>query len=81
MSEINVPKFKSEEEEADFWDRFDRHCTNLGRGRRNRVGVQTGNSDKDKEGYFVKIPDEIAQSLDVHEKERTRIFILLCMHV
>jgi hypothetical protein len=27
----------------------------------------------------VKIPDEIAQSLDVHEKERTRIFILLCM--
>ena len=23
MSEINVPKFKSEEEEADFWDSFD----------------------------------------------------------
>jgi len=23
MTEINVPKFKSEEEEAAFWDRFD----------------------------------------------------------
>ena len=31
---------------------------------------------KDKEGYFVKIPDEIAQSLDVHEKKRTRIWCM-----
>jgi hypothetical protein len=45
MSEIRLPKFKSSEEEADFWDRFDRHCTNHGRGRRNRIGVQTRNSD------------------------------------
>ena len=29
---------------------------------------------KDKEGYFVKIPDEIAQSLDVHDKRRAKIW-------
>ena len=31
---------------------------------------------KDKEGYFVKIPDEIAQSLDVHEKERAKVWCM-----
>ncbi|MDI6811319.1 MAG: hypothetical protein QMD80_06580 [archaeon] len=31
---------------------------------------------KDKEEYFVKIPDEIAQSLDVHEKKRAKIWCM-----
>jgi hypothetical protein len=29
---------------------------------------------KDKEGYFVRIPVEIVQSLDIHEKKRIRIW-------
>jgi len=29
---------------------------------------------KNKEGYHVKIPNEIAQSLDIHEKKRTRMW-------
>jgi len=41
-----LPQFKSDEEEADFWDRFD--TTQIpGRGRRNRIGVQTRNSGRE----------------------------------
>ena len=41
-------------------------------------GILERNTDvyKDKEGYFVKIPDEIAQSLDVHEKERAKVWCM-----
>jgi hypothetical protein len=148
MSEINIQKFKSEEEEADFWDRFETaqimeegeeieleykpetamenicslcgekmkerkrdinvpgeeitihvkeyYCQKckkamLGSAEAKRLskilvgllgvkgqGVIERSTElyKDKEGYFVKIPDEIAQSLDVHEKERTRIWCM-----
>ncbi|MCK4735886.1 MAG: hypothetical protein KAT65_25755 [Methanophagales archaeon] len=30
--------------------------------------------DIDKQGYFVRIPGEIVESLDVHEKKRTEIW-------
>jgi hypothetical protein len=31
---------------------------------------------KDKEGYFVRIPGEIVESLDVHENKRTKIWCM-----
>ena len=31
---------------------------------------------RDKEGYFVRIPMEIVQSLDIHEKKRTRMWCM-----
>jgi len=148
MSEMKVPKFKSDEEEADFWDNFDTaqilgegeeieleykpepemediciqcgekmierkrdidvpgeeitihikeyYCprckkSRLGSAEAKRLsevlvgllgarseGVLERSTDvyKDKEGYFVKIPDEIAQSLDVHEKERAKMWCM-----
>jgi hypothetical protein len=30
--------------------------------------------NKDKEGYFLRIPVELVESLDVHEEKRTRIW-------
>nr|QNO57283.1 hypothetical protein HCLJFGEB_00027 [Methanosarcinales archaeon ANME-1 ERB7] len=60
-----LPKFKSAEEEANFWDSFDTAQI-----------LEEGEENKDKEGYFVKIPDEIAQSLDVHEKERAKMWCM-----
>ena len=60
-----LPKFKSDEEEAAFWDSFDTAQI-----------LEEGEENKDKEGYFVNIPDEIAQSLDVHEKERAKMWCM-----
>lgn len=146
MSEMKLPKFKSAEEEVDFWDRFDTtqileegeeieleyepetaieniciHCgkkmmerkrdidvpgeeitihvkeyycpnckkTRFGSAEAKRLsevlvgllGVRGGGVVerdievyKDKEGYFVRIPVEIVESLDVHEKKRTKIW-------
>jgi hypothetical protein len=65
MSEMNLPKFKSAEEEAKFLDSFD--TTQI---------LEEGEENKDKEGYFVEIPDEIAQSLDVREKERAKMWCM-----
>jgi hypothetical protein len=148
MSEIKLPKFKSDEEEADFWDCFDTaqileegeeieleykpetameniciHCgekmiererdidvpgeeitihvkeyycqkckkSMLGSTEAERVskvligllgargnGVIERSTEvyKDKEGYFVRIPVEIVESLDVHEKKRTKIWCM-----
>jgi hypothetical protein len=141
-----LPKFKSDEEEADFWDRLDTtqimeegeqieleyepetaiesicihcgkkmierkrdidvpgeeitihvkeyYCQNckksiLGSAEAKRLsevlvgllGVRGGGVVerdtevyKDKEGYFLKIPVELVESLDVHEKKRTKIW-------
>ena len=65
MSEMKLPKFKSAEEEAHFWDSFDTAQT-----------LEEGKENKDKEGYFVRIPVEIVKSLDVNEKKRTRIWCM-----
>lgn len=144
MSEMKLPKL--DEEEADFWDRFDTtqilkegeeieleyepetaienicihcgkkmierkrdidvpgeevtihvkeyYCQNckksiLGSAEAKRLskvlvgllGVRGGGGVerdtevcKDKEGYFVKIPDEIARSLDVHNKDGAKMW-------
>ncbi len=146
MSEMKLPKFKSAEEEADFWDRFDTaqileegeeieleyrpeavaenicvqcgermkerkrdidvpgeeitihikeyYCQKCKKSRLGSVeakrlsevlvgllgvrggGVIEGETEvhKDKEEYFVKIPTEIAQNLDLWEKKRSRIW-------
>jgi hypothetical protein len=146
MSETKLPKFKSDEEEADFWDRFDTtqileereeieldykpetaieniciqcgekmierkrdidvpgeeitihvkeyYCQNckksiLGYAEAKRLsevlvgllGVRDGGVVerdtevyKDKEGYFMRIPVELVESLDVQEKKRTKIW-------
>ena len=148
MSETKFPQFKSDEEEADFWDRVDTtqileegeeieleyepetaieniciHCgkkmieqkrdidvpseeitihvkeyycpkcekTMLGSAEAKRLsdvlvgllGVRGGGVVerdtevyKDKEGYFVRIPVEIVESLDVYEKKRTKIWCM-----
>ena len=65
MSEMKSPKFKADEEEAAFWDRFDTAPI-----------LEEGEENKDKEGYFVRIPGEIVESLDVHEKKRTKIWCM-----
>ena len=146
MSEMKSPKFKSDEEEADFWDRLDTtqimeegeqieleyepetaienicihcgkkmierkrdidvpgeeitihvkeyYCQNckksiLGSAEAKRLsevlvgllrvrggGVVERDTEvyKDKEGYFLRIPVELVESLDVHEKKRTKIW-------
>ena len=148
MSEIKLPKFKSEEEEADFWDCFDTAqileegeeieldykpetameniCIQCGEkmierardidvpgeeitihvkeyyckkckksmlgsaeaerlskvligllgARGNGVIERSTEVYKDKEGYFVRIPIEIVESLNVHEKKRTKIWCM-----
>ena len=45
------------------------------------LGVRSGGTierdtevHKEKEGYFVKIPDEIARCLDLHENKRTKMW-------
>ena len=146
MSEMKLPKFKSVEEEAEFWDSFDTaqileegeeikleyksepeveniciqcgekiterkrdidvpgeeitvhikeyYCprckkTRIGHAEAKRLsellvrllgakgrGAIERNTElyKDKGQYFVKIPDEITQSLDVHEKKRAKMW-------
>jgi Zn finger protein HypA/HybF involved in hydrogenase expression len=146
MSEMKLPKFKSDEEEAEFWDSFDTaqileegeeieleykpelaaeniciqcgermierkrdlnvpgeeitihvkeyYCPKCKESRLGSVeaqrlsevlvgllGVRGGGVIerstevyKDEEGYFVRIPDEIAQSLDIYEKKRTKMW-------
>jgi Zn finger protein HypA/HybF involved in hydrogenase expression len=146
MREMKLPKFKSDEEEVEFWDSFDTvqfleegeeikleykpepevkdiciqcgermierkrdidmpgeeitihikeyYCpkckkSRLGHAESKRlsevvVGLLAARSEevleksaevyKDKEGYFVRIPVEIVQSLDIHEKKRIRIW-------
>jgi len=149
MSQIKLPKFKSDDEEVDFWDSFDTaqimeegeeieleykpeetamenictHCGEkmierkrdfdvlgeeitihikeyycpkckkamLGSAEAKRLskvlvgllevrgrGVIERDTEvyKDKEGYFVRIPVEIVESLDVHEKKRTKIWCM-----
>ncbi len=148
MSETKLPKFKSDEEEAEFWDSFDTAqileegeeielgyrpesaiesiCIVCGKEmieRKRDIDVpgeeitihikeyycqkckrsMLGSADakrlsevlvgllevrgggviardtevyKDKEGYFVRIPVEFEESLDVHEKKKTKIWCM-----
>ena len=84
---MKLPKFKSDEEEADFWDRFDTTQI-IEEGEEveleyepeevvaEDICSQCGEDTevyKDEEGYFVRLPVEIVESLDAQEKKRTKI--------